>query len=159
MPETCSHATNAVICKAEVAQKKTSKHGCFRTQSKSSFVSIMRFFCSSSKSVWSYLNQHNYQIKMIQRQLLWILVNLGFHHKSSLISVCVVYTLHAHRASRDKWKQRHSYSLIAAQNITAETPSNRWIHFLLSFLWPPTSKSLYTSPLFLCSPTGLPKHG
>ena len=44
---------------------------------------------------------------------------------------------------------------MATQNITAETPSNKWIHFLLSFLWPPTSKSLWTSPLFLFSPTGL----
>lgn len=44
---------------------------------------------------------------------------------------------------------------MAAQNITAVTPSNRWIHFLLSFLCPPTSYNLYTSPLFLFSPTGL----
>lgn len=48
-----------------------------------------------------------------------------------------------------------TYSLMAAQNITAVTPSKRWIHFLLSFLWPPTSYNLYTSPLFLLSPTGL----
>lgn len=36
-----------------IEEKKTSKHGCFRTQSKSSFVSIIRFLLSSSKSVWS----------------------------------------------------------------------------------------------------------
>lgn len=39
------------------AEKKTSKHSCFRTHSKSSLVSIILFFCSSSKSVWSYLKQ------------------------------------------------------------------------------------------------------
>lgn len=64
--------------------------------------------------------------------------------------------MHAYYNIVGIWKQWGSYSLTAAQNITAVTPSNRWIHFLLSFLWPPTSKSLYTSPLFLFSPTGLP---
>lgn len=60
---------------------------------------------------------------------------------------------------RSSWNEYWwSYSLMAAQNITAVTPSKRWIHFRLSFLWPPTSKSLYTSPLFLFSPTGLPNH-
>jgi hypothetical protein len=46
----------------EVASKKTLKQGCFRTHSKSSFVSIILFLFSSSKSVWSYL-KHKCQFK------------------------------------------------------------------------------------------------
>lgn len=37
--------------------KPTSKHVCLSTHSKSSFVSIIRFLHSSSKSVWSYLKK------------------------------------------------------------------------------------------------------
>lgn len=136
-------------------EKKTSKHGCFKTQSNSSLVSIIRFLLSSSKSVWSYLKSkfqhpHFCLIKVKSR-----MPGLG----SSLLN----NTFNCHYVididdDLHKLKWRSSYSLIAAQNITAETPSNRWIHFLLSFLCPPTSKSLYTSPLFLFSPTGLPNH-
>lgn len=43
--------------------KGTSKHFCFKTQSKSSLVSIIRFLVSSSKSVWSYLNQ-SYRLQL-----------------------------------------------------------------------------------------------
>ena len=65
-------------------------------------------------------------------------------HCSTSLLYCIIYYILLVIGVSSTW----SYSLIAVKKMTAFTPSNAWIHFLLSDLWPPTSIILEIEEVF-----------